>query len=82
LSDLIEHDISHEDWREYEWTDPATGNTRVYRIDGPARLFIRPGGTTHRVVDGVGVAHCVPSLGQLGCALRWKNPEHAEPVNF
>lgn len=73
--DLIEHDISSEEWREYEWA--AAGDVlRRYRINQPKRLFVRPGGTTHRVVDARGVTHCVPAVGFLGCALTW----YADPA--
>ena len=75
---LQEFDISHELWREYDW--PARG--LPYRIDTPMKLYLRPGGTTHRVVDGSGVAHCVPSVGVNGCVLRWKNPNGISPVQF
>jgi len=80
--ELIEHDISHEMWREYEWIDPDTGNVRVYRIENPVALYLRPGGSTHRVVDVHGVAHCAPNVGRFGCVLRWQNPPGTPPVNF
>lgn len=80
--ELIEHDISHEMWREYEWIDPDTGNVRVYRIENPVALYLRPGGSTHRVVDVHGVAHCAPNVGRFGCVLRWQNPPGTTPVNF
>ena len=73
---LKEFDISHEMWREYDW------NGRIYRINNPITLYLRSGGTTHRVVDKDGVAHCVPSVGVLGCVLRWQNPPGTKPVNF
>ncbi len=73
---LKSFDISHELWREYDW------NGRVYRIVNPTMLFLRPGGSTHRVVDLNGVVHCVPSVGVFGCVLRWKNPDGKPPVNF
>ena len=80
MSDLSSRDISHELWREYEWV--SEGVVRVYRIESPVSLFTRPGGTTHRVVDADGVAHCIPAVGYMGCALRWKNPKDTEPVRF
>ena len=72
--ELTTHDISSEEWREYEWA--AAGNVlRRYRIERPMTLVTRPGGTTHRVVDANGITHCVPTVGYLGCALTWKaNP--------
>lgn len=66
---LVENDVSMELWREYDFGD------RVYRIENPVKLFLRPGGTTHRVVDAEGVAHCVPAPGFQGCALRWKQKD-------
>lgn len=69
MSDLIANDISMELWREYDF------GGRVYRIEKPAKLFMRPGGSTHRVVDSEGVAHCVPAPGFQGCALRWKQAD-------
>ena len=78
MSELLEFDISHELWREYEWE----GRSVPYRIEVPQLLFLRPGGSTHRIVDSEGVAHCVPSVGVMGCVLRWKNPDDAPPVNF
>ena len=72
---LKEFDISTELWREYDF------GGRVYRIDFPKTLYYRTGGTTHRVVDSKGVAHCVPVPGAYGCVLRWENREDP-PVNF
>lgn len=77
-AELSEYDISKELWREYEWE----GRTSPYRIEKPVKLFLRKGGTTHRVVDVEGVAHCVPSVGERGCVLRWKNADASKPVNF
>jgi len=82
MSDLSSYDISHELWREYEWIDPDTDNIRVYRIPNPKTLYLRPGGSTHRVLDTDGVAHCIPSVGRFGCVMRWKNPPECEPVKF
>jgi len=55
-----------EDWREYDF------GGRVYRIDNPVSVEFRVGGSTHRVVDQDGIAHCVPAPGFEGCVLRWK----------
>lgn len=88
---LIKRSIDGEIWREYEWDEIRqnkigdlyrTGERITYRIINPVLLFIRPGGTTHRVVDSEGIAHCVPAVGLLGCVIRWKNPADSEPVNF
>jgi hypothetical protein len=40
------------------------------------------GNTTHRVVDGAGVVHCVPNVGKNGCVLRWKSKDAKHPVDF
>lgn len=75
-SNLKQFDISHEQYREYDFEG------RVYRINNPKTLFVRPGGSTHRAVDADGVAHCVPVPGDHGCVLRWKNFDSSNPVNF
>ena len=67
-------DLSKEQYREYDF------DGRVYRIDGPKQLWI--GTTTHRVMDAVGVVHCVPAPGEKGCVLRWKPSDSSEPVQF
>lgn len=67
-------DITTEVWREYDF------GGRVYRIVGPVTLYI--GSTTHRVVDGDNIVHCVPAPGVNGCVLRWYNKDSANPVNF
>lgn len=67
-------DLSDEEWREYDFQG------RVYRIEKPVALYVRPNGTTHRVVDAAGVTHCLPAPGQLGCVLRWFSP--TKPVSF
>lgn len=78
MSELKRYDISPELWREYEWESRPV----PYRIDRPKWLFLRPGGTTHRIVDSNNVVHCVPSVGIMGCVLRWKTPDGTPPVNF
>jgi hypothetical protein len=70
---LESFDISHELYREYDFRG------RVYRINNPAILLIRPGGVTHRVVDADGVTHCVLAPGYHGCVIRWKSKE-GEPA--
>jgi len=82
---LIEKDISHELWREYEWlvdTNDHSLGTTTYRIENPVKLFFYKGSTTHRVVDKDGISHCIPSVGEKGCILRWYNGEDKIPVNF
>lgn len=76
MSDLQKFDISVEEWREYDF------GGRVYRITAPQTLFTRPGGSTHRVVDGAGIVHCLPSPGAEGCVLRWKSKDPLKPVDF
>lgn len=73
---LQKRSIDEELWREYDWAG------RTYRIQNPKWVYIRPGGTTHRVVDSQGISHCLPSPGVMGCVVRWQNPETSEPVNF
>lgn len=68
--------LNDEIWREYEF------GGRVYRIDFPEELWFRDGGTTHRIVDSIGVVHCVPAPGVNGCVLRWKVRDGACPVRF
>lgn len=73
---LSEFDITTEKWREYDF------GGRVYRIDNPQTLFIRSGGTTHRVLTEDGVVHCVPAPGQNGCVLRWASRNKKKPCEF
>ncbi len=75
-SELKESSLATEAYREYDF------GGRTYRINDPKSLFIRVGGTTHRVVDKDGVVHCVPAPGNNGCVLRWKNKNTKVPVNF
>lgn len=58
-------DLSVEEWREYDF------GGRTYRIENPVSLYMREGGTTHRIVDSNDVVHCVPAPGFNGCVLRW-----------
>ncbi len=69
--ELIQFDLSHEMWREYEFGPDLDRVT--YRIVRPVELLLREGGTTHRVVDSIGVCHCIPRPGLDGCVLRWQN---------
>lgn len=75
---MIEKDISCEVWREYD----IPGRELPYRIDAPVKLFMREGGSTHRVVDSKNVVHCVPAPGNGGCILRWVSSDPAVPVHF
>jgi len=60
--------LTDEAWREYDF-----GNGIVYHIDNPVALYIRTGGTTHRVVDSDGVVHAIPFplAGDKVAVLRW-----------
>jgi hypothetical protein len=71
-------DLTDELWREYDFP----GREKPYRIETPRALYVRPGGTTHRVVDSQGVVHCVPAPGQSGCVLRWMPRDGSKPVAF
>lgn len=66
--------IDMEMWREYDF------GGRVYRINAPVKLYV--GTTTHRVLDALGVVHCVPAPGYHGCVVRWQPRSIAEPVQF
>lgn len=61
-------DISDEAVREYE-----THGVGTYRIENPVGVYMRPGGSTHRVVDRNGVAHCIAFPNDGKTVLRWKN---------
>ena len=65
-----------ERWREYDF------GGRLYRIELPVTLFYLVGGKTHRVVDAMGIVHCVPAPGENGCVLRWKSTDAQNPVSF
>lgn len=75
-NNLVKGSLASEAWREYDF------GGRVYRIDNPRWLYYRQGGSTHRVVDGKGVVHCVPGPGYHGCSLRWQNRPGLKPVQF
>ena len=75
-NEITRHSLLTEEWREYDF------GGRVYRIENPATLYMRVGGTTHRVLDHGGVVHCVPAPGVAGCVLRWSNKDKTNPVEF
>ena len=81
MNNLKEYDISGEMWREYEFTD-RNGNDTIYHIDKPVILLLRPGGSTHRVVDSTGVCHCTPAPEIYGCVLRWENKSGIDRCQF
>ncbi len=72
------HDLSGEIFREYDFEN----RDKPYKIESPVKLFMRPGGSTHRVLDGKGVVHCVPAPGYCGCVVRWKPKDETNPVQF
>lgn len=82
MSDTLkELDLTVEEYREYEFDSNTSSNGRTtYRINEPAKVLFRPGGTTHRVVDTAGIAHCLPAPGHNGCVLRWKSKDSTKPV--
>jgi hypothetical protein len=73
---LKKGDLTDEVWREYDFSG------RVYRIEEPVELYFRPGGSTHRIVDGKGVVHCVPAPGVNGCVVRWRVKPGKTHVQF
>lgn len=76
MSRLKDFDLTDEEWREYDF------GGRTYRINQPVTLFYKSEATTHRVLDKAGVVHCVPTVGERGCVLRWKVKEGCDPVAF
>lgn len=78
---LKEYDLTDEQWREYDW-EYEPGKNRVYKIYEPKSLFYVKGASTHRVLDIDGVVHCVPTVGNMGCVLRWKVKDGKNPVAF
>lgn len=59
----------HEEFREYEWFDPAGGSSKQ-RFDKPIRVYFA--GETHIVLGTDGVYTEVPAVGYFGCVVRWK----------
>jgi len=81
MDNLKELDISTEEWREYELIN-RNGKKHSIWIDKPVKLFINPGGSTHRVVNETGQSFCCPAPEVYGCFLRWKTKDSDKPVNF
>ena len=75
-TNITRNSLETEEYREYDF------GGRVYRIDNPVALFMRVGGTTHRVLDSFGVVHCVPAPGVNGCVLRWSSKDKTNAVEF
>lgn len=76
MSTLHRHSLTDEVYREYELP-----NGRIYRITKPVALFTHPKATTHRVLDSVGMVHCIPFPSE-GTVLRWKPVNRKNPVQF
>jgi hypothetical protein len=74
---LDEYDISEEAYREV-----ILPSGFVYQIEDPKTLYMRRGGTTHRVVDANGVTHCYPSPSEGTSIIRWKRRDGKPPVRF
>lgn len=72
--------LSDEIWREYQWDNGRDGYSTTYRIDDPQFLYYRIDGSTHRIVDSLGIVHCLPAPGEKGCVLRWKPKSDRKPV--
>jgi len=65
---MKEYDISLEGWREYEYLESG----KIYRINNPETLFIKEGGTGHRIRDVEGVVHWCPI--NILYIIRWSGP--------
>lgn len=77
VGDLFLDDLEGEDFREYDFGD------RTYKVDKPVGVYIRAGGSTHRVVDANGVVHCVKFCGDGGArVVRWKPKDIKNPVQW
>ena len=72
-------DISDELWREYEYLDVTT-SYKGYHIENPVALFIKEGGTGHRIIDAEGVVHWIPV--NIPHVIRWKPKNPKKPVAF
>ena len=81
VNELIEKgyqafDISDEKFRHVI----IEGNTHV--IKEPQWLIMRPGGSTHRVVDANGMTHCYVAPESGKSFVRWKVKSGKNPVAF
>lgn len=68
-------DISTEQWREYNWTCPKTGNSCSKKFHQPLQVAWREGGTTHRVKTDDKTWTLVPAPGVYGCTVTWKGDQ-------
>lgn len=75
---LTVRDLSGEVWRKYIFASGV-----VHFIEGPVKLYTRPGGTTHRIVDAKGIVHCIAFPGPNGdTVLQWSPKNDSVPVAF
>lgn len=58
--------LKDEHIRTYMWE--WNGKRYEYSIKNP--VLLRPGNTSHRVTDDMGIVHCVPTVGPMGCVIR------------
>ena len=72
---MKKYDISAESGRTYEYPD---GSSKT--IKSPITLFIKEGGTGHRILDDKGVVHWVPVNERY--FLSWKPKDSDNPVQF
>ena len=70
-------DISTEEVRVYE-----VAGAGEYRIANPVGVYLREGGTTHRVVDSQGICHCIPFPNEGRTVIRWQNKDLRVPCNW
>lgn len=77
IEGLSLRDISTEEVRVYE-----TAGIGEYRIAQPVGVYLREGGTTHRVVDRQGVCHCIAFPNEGRTVLRWQNKDLTVPCNW
>ena len=76
-SQYITADISDELWREVHLSSGLK-----LRIDNPATLIIRKGGSTHRVVDSDGVVYCYVAPETGHSYIKWMARPSKPAVRF
>lgn len=77
IEGLSLRDISTEEVRVYE-----TAGIGEYRISNPVGVYLREGGTTHRIVDSQGICHCIAFPNEGRTVLRWQNKDLTVPCNW
>lgn len=80
--DLLELDICGEEMRVYLQLSHDKTHEVAYIIDHPVKLYFRPKGTTHRILDAEGIVHIVPAPGHGTFAIKYLPKNAAEPVRF